>query len=102
MRMIQRRNRPRFPLEAIAEPRFRQLDGDNPVEARLASLVNLAHAARTGSSEYFVGTQPFSNRKGHGFRNYIRNSRPESRPYCFRAACQFSVTVMPRASLPVG
>jgi hypothetical protein len=46
VRMIQRRNGPGFALKAGAESSLRNLDGDVPVQARIARAIHLSHTAR--------------------------------------------------------
>ena len=69
--MIQRRGGARFPLEAreslgIARERARQdLDGDVSAEARIAGLVDLAHAAGAQRRQDLVRAESGSRRKPH-------------------------------------
>jgi hypothetical protein len=63
--MIQCRNRSRFPLETSAEFFLRNLDRDIPPETRIASAVNLAHAARTYWGQDLVRSQPIAERERH-------------------------------------
>jgi len=50
MRMIERRHRVGFALEAGAEPRLGDFDRDCAVESRVQGLVDRAHAARADHS----------------------------------------------------
>ena len=61
--MIERRDRLGLALEALERLRRgrvggENLDGDQPVEARVARAVDLAHATSAEGSEDLVGTEP--------------------------------------------
>jgi hypothetical protein len=72
VRVGQLRDRARFAIEARAELRVRgqrgrqDLDGDGPVEPRVAGLVDFAHAARANGAEDFVRTEACASGQGHG------------------------------------
>ena len=61
VRMVQAGDGFRFAVESFAQFRMvgevvgKNLDGDDSIEARVASFVNLAHSARTDGGEDFVG-----------------------------------------------
>jgi hypothetical protein len=57
VRVVQRRNASRFTLESAAKVLRDELDGDWPVETRVARLVDLAHAARADERNDFVGAE---------------------------------------------
>ena len=60
MRMIQRRDSPRFLRKAFAEPRGRRLDRDRTAKARIARFPHFAHPAFTDAIENFVGPEPLA------------------------------------------
>ena len=63
VRMTQRRNEPGFAVEALPELRFagergrQNLDGDDPIEARVTGAIDLAHAARADRGLDLVRSQ---------------------------------------------
>jgi hypothetical protein len=52
--MIQRGDGAGFAIESVTKSFGRDLDGDNPVEPRVASLPHFAHPSRTDGREDFV------------------------------------------------
>jgi hypothetical protein len=72
MRVVERRNRPRFLLEAL--PRLGvgraragdDLDGDRAIEPRVPRFVDLAHAARAERGEDLVDAESRTGRKAQG------------------------------------
>ena len=64
--MIQRRDGPRFALEALAGLRIagvirrNDLDRDEPIEPRVARLVDVAHPASADARHQLVGPYPFA------------------------------------------
>src|SRR5436309_200769 len=71
VRVGQLRDGARFPVEPLAELRVRgqrawqNLDGDDPVEPRVAGAIDLAHPAGTKRSQDLVGTELRSSREAH-------------------------------------
>ncbi len=71
VRVAQRRDALRLALEALAEPRVKRqrcrqdFDGDDPVEARVASLVDLAHAAGPERRDDFIGAEACARCESH-------------------------------------
>ena len=63
--MIQRRDSARFALESFAELGLGNLDRDDAIEARVAGLVHLAHAARADGRKDFVRAEFFAGRERH-------------------------------------
>ncbi len=63
--MIQRAHRPSLTLKAFRKSLFGNLDGDDPIEAFVASFVHFAHTARPDGVHYFVGAEARSWLKGH-------------------------------------
>ena len=67
VRMIERRNRTRLPLEALAELRPRgglsddDFDGDGAIEAGVARLVDFPHAAFAELGDDLVRTQALAD-----------------------------------------
>jgi hypothetical protein len=59
--MIQAGNRSSFALESLAQfgsvrkMRRQHFDGNDAVEARVASAIHLTHSSRTDSGEDFIG-----------------------------------------------
>ena len=71
--MVERRDRLGLALEALERLRrgrvgWKDLDGDQPIEARVARAVDLAHATRTQRSEDLVGAEPSAGVERHRFR----------------------------------
>ena len=68
--VIERRNRARLPLEALAEFRSRRglsdddFDGDDAIETRVAGLVDLAHAAFAELGDDAIGTEGCADHRG--------------------------------------
>ena len=56
--MVQAGDRMRLALEALVERRQAFLDGDDTIEAGIARLVDLAHAAGANRLDDFVRTEP--------------------------------------------
>src|SRR5262249_51192244 len=65
MRMVQGRHGTSFALEAFAELVDRDLDGDIPVQARIAGAINLTHPPSANEREDFVRSEASSRRKPH-------------------------------------
>ena len=63
VRMIERRDRARLALEAVAklrvgrERRGEDLDRDGAIEPRVARAIDLAHAARADERDDFIGAE---------------------------------------------
>src|SRR6516165_864440 len=57
MRMIQRRDRTRFPLEALRKLLLGDFDRDGAIKPRVAGLVHLAHPASADGREDLVGAE---------------------------------------------
>src|SRR6478672_8823537 len=57
VRMIQRGDGARLPIEAVAELRFGDLDRYGAVQARIAGLVDFAHATRPQRLQDLVRTE---------------------------------------------
>src|SRR5262245_33948054 len=72
--IVQRGNRPRFLLEAL--PRLgigrqrsgKHLDGDDPIEPRVAGAVDFAHTARANRRHDFVRPNPRAGLERHATR----------------------------------
>jgi len=66
VRVIERRDRARLAVEALAQLRIcgeglgQHLDGDRPIEPRIARPIDLAHPAGADGADYFIGTEPHS------------------------------------------
>src|SRR5260370_9146412 len=56
--VVEGSDHPRFALETLAELRRADLDGDLALQARVAGLIPLTHAAPADELRGFVGTQP--------------------------------------------
>jgi len=67
MRMVQRRDRPRFPLEALGEFYRGDLDRDGAIKPRITRLVHLTHAARADGREDFIRTETCAGSLRHRF-----------------------------------
>ena len=71
VRMIQTGNGSRFALEALAKllPArvvvWKDFDGDDAVETRIAGAIHLTHSSRSNAGENFVGTQTLASRGRH-------------------------------------
>ena len=71
VRMIERRDRARFALEAVAELRIgrelrrQNFDRDRAIEARVARPIDFAHAARANERDDFIDAKLRSSRQGH-------------------------------------
>ena len=65
MRMVERGDGTGFTLEALAELGFGSLQGDDAIQARVAGLPHLAHAALADGGEDLVRTQAFTGRQRH-------------------------------------
>ena len=65
VRVIERRDRAGFAFEAVAEFGGRLLDGDEPVQPRVARLVDLAHSAGADRFEDVVRAEPRARLQGH-------------------------------------
>ena len=71
MRVRQLRDGSRFPVQPVFELRVpsergaQDLDGDGPVEPRVARLVDFAHAPRAERREDLVGAEASANGQGH-------------------------------------
>jgi len=65
IRMIQRGHRPRLQLEALGKPFVRDLDRDNSLQPRVASLVDFAHPARADALDNLVRSQAVARGKSH-------------------------------------
>src|SRR5579864_9656454 len=70
--MVQGRDRVRFALEALGELLVGNLDGDGAIQPRIASFVDLAHAARADGRDDLIGSQPSSSRQGHKIERLYR------------------------------
>ena len=61
--MIERRDRARLAVEAVAqlrvggERRGEDLDGDGAIEPRIAGAIHLAHAARAEQGDDLIGAE---------------------------------------------
>src|SRR5207253_1610501 len=87
VRMVQPRDRPRLPLETLAQRRARgelrrqDFDGDVAAEARVAGAIDLAHAAGAERRDDFVGTEAREVLDGDDYRGRdkpeTRNQKPE-------------------------
>src|SRR5262249_52764145 len=77
VRMVECRNRARFPFEALVhlgaggDRRLNDLERDEPIEASVAGLVDLAHSACAERAHDFVRPEPGSWCEAHltGFFN---------------------------------
>jgi hypothetical protein len=56
---------PRQRLRIVGETLGQDFDGDDPVEARVAGLVDFAHAARTDEREDLVGAESCAGSEAH-------------------------------------
>ena len=71
MGMVQRGDRAGFALESLpavvgaSQLTGQDLEGDEPIQPRIASLVDLAHPARAEQPEDFVGAEPDTGCEGH-------------------------------------
>src|ERR1041384_6019412 len=63
VRVVQRRHRPRFALEAVAELFFGNLDGDIASHPRVTGAVNFTHTASADGRENLVRTQAVTGRE---------------------------------------
>ena len=74
VRMIQRRDRTRFTVEAVAQLRIgrelrrQNFDRDRAIEARVARPIDFAHAARANERDDFVDAKLRSSRQGHAVK----------------------------------
>ncbi len=70
--MVQRGDRARLALEALAESAdaWSYLDRDRAIEPRVARLVDLAHATGADRREDLVGAEPRTSSKHGGRRNH--------------------------------
>src|SRR5437868_309012 len=70
--MVQRGDDTSFVLEALAETLEGNLDGNDPLKARVTGLVHLTHSTRANSFEELVGAQAGTARQWHalGPRRY--------------------------------
>ena len=72
VRMIERRDRPRLALEALAQLRVRgerrgqNFDRDDALETRIAGAIHLAHTAFAERGENLVGSEASAGAKWHG------------------------------------
>ena len=60
IRVIQSRNGAHLPLKPLRELRTRNLDGNQPVQARVARLVDLAHPPDVDQGKDLVRAQPIT------------------------------------------
>jgi hypothetical protein len=60
--MIQRRDGASFALETLTELGLGNLDGHDAIKARVTSLVDIAHSARTDWRKDFVWAEFFAGR----------------------------------------
>jgi hypothetical protein len=65
MRVIERRDRPRFLLELRAVFGIQFLEGNKAIEPRVAGLPDFAHAAGAERREHFVRAESSSSGKDH-------------------------------------
>jgi hypothetical protein len=69
--VAERRDHPCFAVETVSELgigseiRREDLDGDGPVETRVAGAIDLAHAARAQRDRDFIGAKPSARLEGH-------------------------------------
>src|SRR5262245_60768450 len=83
MRMVQRRDRPRFALEALAgvpilpTVRWKYLDGDRAIEPGVARFVDFPHDAGTDTCRQLVRSNPLALEVGRG--DHLTDQR-----WCFR------------------
>ena len=63
--MVQGGHRVRLALEALRELLFGNLDGDDAIQSRVASLIDLSHPARAQGRSDLVRTQPGSGSQSH-------------------------------------
>jgi hypothetical protein len=63
--MVQRGDGTRFTFEAVGEAVPGDLDRDQPVQARITCLVDLAHAPGTDDAENLIGPQAGSGAQWH-------------------------------------
>ncbi len=66
--MIQRRDSPRFLLEALPVLLFESLDRDDAIQPRVSRLPHFAHTAGTNRQEQHVRTELRSGRPGNHLR----------------------------------
>jgi hypothetical protein len=66
--MVQSSYRLGLALEPLAELGFRDFDGDDAVQARVAGPVHFPHAARPDRRFNLIGTEPGAGMKGHALR----------------------------------
>src|SRR5262249_16396290 len=66
VRMVQRGDRARLALGAIAEPSDGGLDGDRAAQARIDGFVDFTHPPRTERHHDFVRTQTGTRSEWHG------------------------------------
>ena len=80
--MVESRDRASFALEAFVELLTRCLDSDVAAKPRVASAVNLAHAAFAEKRDDFVGAEFFTGfqfHEGRGFHQiYAKRVAPVS------------------------
>ena len=71
VRMVERRDRPRFPFEPLpqigiaGDVWLQHLDRDAAIEPRVARFVDLAHSASPEGGEDLIRTETGSGGKGH-------------------------------------
>ena len=80
VRVIQRREHLRFPLEArepirIARDRFGQdFDRDIAIQLRVSGSIHFAHAAGADGGQDLVRAEPSSHGKGHAYLRCLREA----------------------------
>src|SRR5262249_22550045 len=85
--MLERRNRARFTIEALAELRVRRerrwkdLEGDNAIEASIPRAIHLTHSASPARGENLVRAEPESGVQCHPWESVgaILPPKPERR-----------------------
>src|SRR5205085_1933885 len=103
--MIQCRDRPSLPLEALAEFTLRHFECDAPVQPGVAGLVHFAHTARADRRKNFVRAEFVAYRKGHmrdstkaySIRKWIGNETAHF-PFSTLLVCRFGAGGSPRMS----
>src|SRR5665213_4305528 len=63
MRMVQRRNRPRLPLESRGKLRPGKLNRNDAIQPRIPRLPHLAHPARANRRDEFIGSESGAGRE---------------------------------------
>ena len=75
VRVIQRRDRVGFTLEAIAELLGGHLDRHFAVQPRVVGAVDFAHASDTDRRGDFIRAQPVAGNEWHGWREFYSRER---------------------------